>query len=390
MQQHETLKIKSLEGAASGTAPSVHPKSSVDFSVDTAWMDRINASIEKKVPDEKKPSPETKPDFIGKIQTSIGDCIRDVITANKMAADAFEGDTALMQIAKGGMTTLVGVGLERVLEDSFHDAIAVGGKGRFLDRPFVTISEKTRRQLADMRLNDTKMYDFVYHAAKDLATGVIYNGLAFFSRPMFKSAGGEHMLASVALDAMEALGTTGLESHYAHEDATRAVDVLREKQSALRSVIAEKGKPAASSEGAYELANLRQQRDRLGDKIRRDVKKIPIDTSLAWQMTARKYLNYSNPATLLGLDMIAKGGAEFIKNWKDVQKIRKENGGLAGKSVNMPKEEGRKNYGDRKPWTNNREQGNRRPYTKGTVYYGQGQSQKDAKQQEEEDRAKLM
>lgn len=353
-----------------------------------AWFEKTKKSLESSLEDAAKKKEKKDGTIFARIHSAVGDTIRDVITANKMATDQFEGDSALMQIAKGGMTTLVGVGLERVLEDSFREAIMVGGKGRFLDKPFVTISEKTRKELAAMRLNNTKMYDFVYHAAKDLATGVIYNGLAFFSRPMFKSAGGEHMLTAVSLDAMEAFGTVGLDTHYAHEEATHAVNAMREKRDSLRTDIKERGKPAPASSQYHELQDLRQRRDRLDDKIRRESKKIPEDQSLPWQMTARRYLNYSNPATLLGLDMIAKGATTLVRNYTEVRKTRKEKGGLPGKSVFMPKGEGKPRW-ERKPWTAGKDV--RRDEHKNPVYFGKGQaSGRDMNAQEEEDRAKLM
>lgn len=353
-----------------------------------SWFEKTKNSLEHSL-DAAEAKKEAKDgNILKRMYTSVGDTIRDVITANKMATEQFEGDTALMQIAKGSMTTLVGVGLERVLEDSFRDAISVGGKGRFLDKPFVTISEKTRKEIAAMRLDNTKMYDFVYHAAKDLATGVIYNGLAFFSRPMFKPAGGEHMLTAIGMDAMEALSTVGLKSQYAREDATHALHILQNKRDDLRSAIEDRGRPAPNTDGAYAIKELRRQRDALNNKIRRDAKKIPEDHTLSWQMTARKYLNYSNPATLLGLDMIAKGATTLVRNYKEVQKTRKEKGGLPGKSVYMPKGEGKSRW-ERKPWTASKD--NRRDEHKDPVYFGKGQaSGRNMNAQEEEDRAKLM
>jgi len=48
----------------------------------------------------EEPTVEKKKGTLDKLKTSIGDTISDIMTANKMAADKFSGDTALMQMAR--------------------------------------------------------------------------------------------------------------------------------------------------------------------------------------------------------------------------------------------------------------------------------------------------
>jgi len=390
MQQNETFKVRIPEAQEAVRTPG-----SVQSPAAEAWIDRIKKDLEsvkekEKTPNEQKMNVEKSVGFAEKFRMSIGDTIRDVVTANKMAADKFEGDSALMQIAKGSMTTVIGVGIERILEDSFKEAIRVNGNGIFLDRPRMQFSPETRKKIEALKIDNASLYDFIYHASKDLATGVVYNGLAFFSRPMLKSAGGEHLMTSLAIDATEALGTRGLKSHFEAEKATNILASAQVTYDSLAGELRNVGDPTLENQKADKFLLVRQKVRAERELRRLQDAGIPKDQTLAWQTLLRKYLNYSNPATILGLDMIAKGGITLIKNLKEVRKVRKEKGGLPGKQVFMPKDEGRRSFGDRKPWTNNREQGNRQPYTKGTVYYGQGRSSVDAKQQEEEDRAKLM
>lgn len=333
------------------------------------------------------PSPEAKPQkektWVDKLKTSVGDTISDIATANKMAQDKFEGDSALMQMAKGSMTTLIGVGLEKALDGTWKEVM----DGRpLLERPKLVLSEETRKQLKALEQSNTPLYHFITQASKDLATGVIYNGLAFFSRPMLKSAGGEHMLASLAVDAAEAWGTKGLSSHLQAEQAIAKKNRFLKEAEVQKKRIEDLGfSRTHDARHIYEEAT-REHRAALSSA---SAVVVPVDESLEWQANFNKILNYSNPATNLGLSMMVDGAGTLFKNFKEVKRVRKEKGGLAGKKVEMPKKGGWQDRGDRGGY---HAQGERRDQhkwqdKKEKVYYGQSNR---AVNREEEDLAKAM
>ncbi|MBP9814209.1 hypothetical protein KBC80_03350 [Candidatus Woesebacteria bacterium] len=334
------------------------------------------------------PTPEAGPkkekNWADKLKTSVGDTISDIATANKMAKDKFEGDSAVMQVAKGGMTTLIGVGLEKALDGTWKEVM--GGKP-LLERPKLVLSQETRDQLRALEQSNTPLYHFITQASKDLATGVIYNGLAFFSRPMLKSASGEHMLASLAVDAAEAWGTKGLSSHLQAELATAKKNGFLKEAGVQQARIDELGSSRThDARHVYEEATKKHRAalHSAGTVV------IPVDESLEWQANFNKILNYSNPATNLGLSMMIDGASTLFKNFKEVKKVRKEKGGLAGKKVEMPKKGGWQDRGDRggfQPRGGDRREQHSWQDKKDKVYYGQSNK---AVSREEEDLAKAM
>jgi len=394
MQPNETLKPRT---------PSPHQE------VSKEWVDRVKQSVEP----EKRSLGE-------KLKTAVGDTIRDIATANKMAVDTLE-KTAFKYVLEGSVTTLIGVGLERVLEDKFIEATRVGGEGVLLDRPWMQFSEKTRQEIQGLKKVNPRLYHFVFNAAKDLATGVVYNGLAFFSRPMLKSVSGGHLVSSLAIDAADAWGSKGLDTEIrdrANQESNYAVQQDKFMKDSLAKEKAVNTKVSLIQERTQlynRLFDINKMQTKIGadEKVVADIKSrihaldnelyripnsdsllaedqlrtIPVDPTVFGEQSKtifRKLINSSNPATLLGIDMIIDGGATFVRNLQEVKKVRKERGGLPGKKVEMPKKDRWQPRGERRDYNN-------KPYASHEkVYYGKSQWNSQSKAQEDEDRAKLM
>ena len=59
-----------------------------------------------------------------KLGTAIGDLARDIGTANTMAKEKFDGDTALMHAARGGVTAMIGAGLKLAIDNVWNEAVS--------------------------------------------------------------------------------------------------------------------------------------------------------------------------------------------------------------------------------------------------------------------------
>lgn len=315
--------------------------------------------------------------WFDKLRTVVGDVVRDIGTANQMAANTFDGDSALMHMARGSLTTLVGVGLEKVLDKTLTDAM--NGTGDFISRPPIKFTKDTIDQLKALEKKNYRLHYFITHASKDLAVGLIYNGLAFFSRPMLRSAEGKHLLASVAMDAADSWLTKDISYPRDLDAAVTVRDGLTKQRDATVELLIENAK-SESPDKLGKQVDLVREKLQVEDKLRGIV--TPKDNRLPWQTELRKFIGYSNPATWLGIDMMVGGAVELAKNIRAVQKIRKERGGLEGKKVYMPRQDEKRSYDSRRSFSGKQE------YKREKVYYGR--SKWDDKQQEEEDRAKLM
>lgn len=332
------------------------------------------------------PTPEAGPrkehTWMEKMSIAALDMGRDIVTANRMAKDKFDGNSALMQAAKGATTTLVGVGLEKAMEEYFEGVMK--GQEPLVSRTPSKFGEGFRSVLSSLEKTSPRLHHFFVQSAKDLVVGGAYNGLAFFTRPLLESAKAEHLVGSLAVNASEAFLTKGFETPKQRADALQhRADLLKAKQTA-KDVIAESLKIQTDesvlkkSYAFFEIGKINQDLRTLT---------IPEDTTLPWQNFLRQYTAFSNPATLLGLSMVGESAMALKENFQAVRKIRKEKG-IRGKSVDMPKKGGWQDRGDRGGYRN---QGNDRREQhkwqdkKDTVYYGRSNT---VVSREEEDRAK--
>ena len=334
------------------------------------------------------PSPEAKPQkektWVEKLTTSVLDLGRDIVTANQMAKDKFDGSSALMQAAKGTTTALIGVGLEKAMDEYFDGVMS--GKESVLNRTPVKFGDNFRKTIEGLEKTNPRIHHFIVQSTKDLVVGGAYNGLAFFSRPILESAKAEHLVGSLGVNATEAMFTKGLSYPREVAEVQKKREALTARDSAQVQKLRElehndsPETPAKRLEAIQERLKVHKERKLITD---------PADKPLEWQTFLRKFTAYSNPATLLGLDMIGASMQTFTQNLKDVRKVRKEKGGLAGKKVEMPKKGGWQDRGDRGGY---HAQGERRDQhkwqdKKEKVYYGQSNR---AVNREEEDLAKAM
>ncbi len=422
MQPNETLKPRIPEPKPAGTVP----EKPFDLDKSDEWVAKVKESI--------TPETEKKTNVLEKLKTSIGDLVSDIVTADRMAKEKFEGKGAFEYTLEGGMTTAIGVGMEAGLNELFDSVLK--GDEPLVPRMFnLKLSKESTEQLKKLRTSDPRMYSFITNGVKDLAIAMAYNSAAFFSSRALRPVQSEHLLASLGIDAANAWGTPGLDTQIrtqaAHED--RQAAQLHEAQKAFEEAST---KVALNKEEREKYANdmmalikrrneLTSKKTYLDEKIKKSTNMVepsseykslltqikliesemngilsptitPVPTVIhndrselgvnlePVESTLKKMLRYSNPPVDLGISMMIDGVATLFKNIKEVQKVRKEKGGLVGKKVEMPKKDKWQPRGER------REYGNKPPYNREKVYYGKSQWNSQSKQQEEEERAKLM
>lgn len=335
------------------------------------------------------PTPEAGPKkektWVEKLTTSVLDLGRDIVSANQMAKEKFDGSSALMQAAKGTTTALIGVGLEKAMDEYFDGVMS--GKEPILGRTNARFGENFQKVIKGLEKTNPRMHHFIVQSTKDLVVGGAYNGLAFFSRPILESARAEHLVGSLGVNATEAMFTKGLSYPREVAEVAKKREALNTRDSTQVQRLRElqhndsPETPAKRLEAIQERLRVFKERKLITD---------PTDTPLEWQTFVRKFTAYSNPATLLGLDMIGNSMKTFTKNLKDIRKVRKEKGGLAGKKVEMPKKGGWQDRGDRggfQPRTGDRREQHSWQDKKDKVYYGQSNK---VVSREEEDLAKAL
>lgn len=155
----------------------------------------------------KEQMPPKERNFVERLATSVDDFIGDVVTANAMAKEKFDGDSALMHAARGGVTGLIGVGLgaafDKVLTKSVKEGEIWPSKIK------IPLSKEVAQKLEVLGSEHPRIRYFVENATKNFVIGATYNGLAYFSRPMIPSIEAKHLLGSMAVSAADAMGQKG-------------------------------------------------------------------------------------------------------------------------------------------------------------------------------------
>lgn len=312
---------------------------------------------------------------VNKVGTYLADIVRDIGTANNMAKDKFEGNSALMQTAQGFVTGLVGVGLEYGTEQMWDRAWS--NTGPIFDR-FLYIGGATGKlqKLADN--GKSRLYYFIKEGTQDIAMGLLYNFMAFKGQPIFKKMEFKHVFTALTADAAEAFARPGVPEEVAVslKDQKKFLDVsgeLRATKENLANLEHMFKKPDDYKEKASEyqesISRLEAQQQQWEPTV------VPLT---GWKMWLRNGFTISNPVTHLSLDMMSSGLNALYKNIREVRKVRSERGGLEGKKVFIPRQGGDRSSGDRRPsydrrqssggrYTPDRKQG----YQKDKVYYGQ-------------------
>jgi len=347
-----------------------------------------------------------------------GDVVRDIDTANKMAKDKFDGDSALMHVARGAVTTGVGAGLEKAM-DYVWDKVWSGEIPFYDKAKFGEGMTKNLNMFARESDLKARLTYFMKEGTQDLSVATFYNFLAFRSQPILPKASAEHLVRSLGIDALEAaiaptlpqdVRIQSLESDIGMLDTTiqqQRKDWQYLERTRVSSPVEKRGEggqskwvsqsstlfPEDTKEALAKLnktiaAKLLKNRELTTMK---DMRVEPTKLEDLFRTTT----HLSNPVTLLGLEWMGAGFTSLVNNYKEVRKARKEKGGLQGKRVFMPKEDhGRRDdrkpwadkkpwQGDRKPWEDRRQPSERRqpdqqPNADHRVYYGKGKSDQKA------------
>ncbi len=283
--------------------------------------------------------------IVERMGTNLADIVRDIDTASKMAKDTFDGDSALMRAARGGVSIALGAGMEKVTDMMWEGIWS--GNTEFIDRyklPKET-GVKVNKYAADSKdpyFYSARMAHFIREGSQDLAIGALNNIIAFRSQPILQKVEAIHLLRSLAIDAGQSFLTPSLGATE-QQKAKTLVDAPSDAKVTKAAEAVGVGLPANKEVGKNILTSI---------------------------------LNLSNPVTHLGIDMVWSGVLELKKNWKEVRNVRKEKG-IVGKSVDMPKKYEKKEWG-------NRDQGGRWQGNKDKVYYGKSNwKSNDQKAQEE-------
>jgi len=308
---------------------------------------------------------------VERMSTTVLDIGRDIVTANKKAMDNFDGKSPLLVAAQGGATALVGIGLEKVLDKTFKKGME--GGTLYFGKLQIDIPKEVADQIKGFERSHPRWHHFILQSTKDLLTGTIYNGLAFFSRPMFESAKAEHLVGSLAVNASEAMFTKGLKSVLVRQSAVDKKAAIQSERDVWQNELTERAKLRTES-ALTAQANAKDKLNDLDEQLNKFI--IPDEEAWAWQSFLRQFTTFSNPATLLGLDMLGRSMIAFKDNLVEVRKTRKDKG-IVGKSVDMEKKYEKKEWG-------NRDSGGRWQGNKDKVYYGKSNwKSADQKAQEE-------
>lgn len=321
-----------------------------------------------------------------KLGDVVGDVLRDVSTANQMAADKFDGDSALMRTARGFVTTGIGVGLEKSM-NFVWDKVWQGDIPFYDKSKFGTGMAEAMNRFAQKSDFNARVYHLMKEGTQDLSLAIFYNFLAFRSQPLLPKAEPKHLLTALTTDAIEAFVkpiSPNLPGQIQFEAQRGTNAIVTEQIEALDDRIAQYAGRSyydkASDKQVFPMGDLIEKLKVRQEGLRGRIGQLQApDAGGKVEQFIHKLVDISNPVTVLGIDMIAGGLTTLIRNFKEVRKVRKEKGGLEGKKVFMPKKESWKDRGgDRKPY------GERRDYSKDKVYVAKA-NWKDKKLQEEYD-----
>ncbi|MBI5019730.1 hypothetical protein HZB58_05690 [Candidatus Gottesmanbacteria bacterium] len=260
---------------------------------------------------------------------AAADMVSDIRSANDMAKRKFDGDSALMRVARGALTGAVGAGLELATDDMFSKAWR--GEGPIFER-FV-MGESAGKKLAALSEKHPRISHFVKEGTQDVALAALYNFIAYRSQPIFTQVESPHVLRSLAANAFEAGFVQSIP-----DEMKGAASRIKEKR-------VEKWKYRGGYRGNKQRApkkypfgvegSVMQMNDALG--IHKPGQKQLLHkrtlTSVAERGMVGSIFNLSNPVTQLGVEMMWNGLSTFAKNYKELRQTRKLkdwSGGKAG------------------------------------------------------------
>lgn len=349
-----------------------------------------------------------------------GDVVRDIDTANKMAKDKFDGDSALMHVARGAVTTGVGAGLEKAM-DYVWDSVWSGDIPFYDKSKFGSGMAEALNTFALKNDRNARLAYIMKEGTQDLSLAIFYNFLAFRGQPLLPKVESKHLLASLGLDVAEGVFSPNLpidinarakksqtaliesdlkrmrrdisdtrqQGNHA-ETVNKAINYLKvtdemEQQTpglraAMKSIIDENAYQLIKSETIwvqdYPIL-IEAMRKEMGIR-ERDLRKYSQPPEYKPGKIEEFFRNgayWSNPITHLGAEWMVGGVKTLIENYVAVRKARAEKGGLQGKKVFMPKED-RGGRFDKKPW-----QGDKKPWEDRKPWQGDRKPWEDRRQQ---------
>lgn len=445
MQPNETLKPRMPEPKPAGAVP----EKPFDLDKSDEWVAKVKESIErgKMTPDtsgdmpksdtskgEKAPSKEHGDAGLKKMWMDVKDWIQDVRTASTTASEKLDDHSPLIGAARAFINIGLGAGMEKSM-DSLWEGIWQG-KAPFIER--FQIGSGVAEGLNKFVLDDhqgpykwkARLAHLIKEGSEDVAIGTIYNMIMTFrAQQLFPKVEPKHLIASLSVDALEALMSPNVPHDMEREaiasnnaikkakffDLDQQIGNLRKNgnwsQSQSYEINTDDLKIAEDLKGSESTINSFIQEVRKnspwmfkGDKTvwtqdneavinRLKKEKDDLEHSIDWKTTdwekafphparkfyvneiehfVRSFTNLSNPVTDLGLAMLGDSVLTMKENLDAVRKARKAQGGAPGKKVNLPQADTRRNYSDRKPYEK-REYGNKPSYNKDKVYYGKSQ-----------------
>jgi hypothetical protein len=286
-------------------------------------------------PLEGKPTKEQS--LFQRLGTAVAETVKDIREANDMAKRKFDGDSALMRVARGALTGSVGAGLELATDDMFSKAWR--GEGPIFER-FI-MGENTGKKLAKLSEQHPRLSHFIKEGTQDVALAALYNFIAYRSQPIFTQVESPHVLRSLAADALEA----GFIKTIPDEMKTAASAINQPKtdrwqQQRRRFRRPKQKKYPMGGEGAEMMMNEFFKKKPTGENNAKRVTGKNTDTPMSErQGSLGNVFNLSNPVTQLGLEMVWSGMTTFAKNFSELRKARKVNEWSGGKAASSPKGE---------------------------------------------------
>lgn len=266
-----------------------------------------------------------------RLGVAVAETVKDIRDANDMAKRKFDGDSALMRVARGALTGAVGAGLELATDDMFSKAWR--GEGPIFER-FI-MGENTGKKLAKLSEQHPRISHFVKEGTQDVALAALYNFIAYRSQPIFTQVESPHVLRSLTADALEAGFINSIPAEM--KTAVSAINqpkVDRWQHQRRRFRRPKQKKYPLGGEGSEMMMN-----DFFKKKPSADMQAARISgkntpgTVPERQGVLGNVFNLSNPVTQLGLEMVWSGMTTFAKNFSELRKTRKLNEWSGGKAT---------------------------------------------------------
>lgn len=254
---------------------------------------------------------------------AAADMVGDIRSANDMAKRKFDGDSALMRVARGALTGAVGAGLELATDDMFSKAWR--GEGPIFERFFM--GESAGKKLAALSEKHPRISHFVKEGTQDVALAALYNFIAYRSQPIFTQVESQHVIRSLTADALEAGFVHSIPSEMktvAKVIKQPKVDRWQQGRDRFKNPPAKRY--ALGGEGSEQQMNeffsKKPSAGKQGERSRRPAK-APVIPMPERQGALGNIFNLSNPVTQLGVEMMWNGLSTFAKNYKELRQTRK-------------------------------------------------------------------